>query len=160
VKSDLLHPDNKPSSIVLTTLVGIAYQMEEELANTFVRISRTLADPIENRDGVFWLSNPVDPRENLVRQWKENDRLRLAFYSWTRQLADDFGDLLELRGLHNVADRLKPTLGTHSVERAFKSIGNELRTLREEQKLFVVGGTGTLSSISGVVVPEHRFHGD
>ena len=58
--------DEKPISIVLTTLAAHAYQQETTIAGALYSVLDLMHAFIENRQGVVWVANPTDPAENFA----------------------------------------------------------------------------------------------
>jgi hypothetical protein len=61
--------DDKPISIIITTLAAIAYDNESELLETLLNVVPRMRQAIENRNGIWWVENPVNPQENFAEKW-------------------------------------------------------------------------------------------
>lgn len=86
--------EDKPISIIITTLATKAYAGEETLYDTLLNISRTMDKYIEKRNGVYWIENPVNSKENFADKWQETPRKAKLFFSWLHSLNKLFEDLL------------------------------------------------------------------
>lgn len=87
--------ENKPISIIITTLATKAYLGENTLYETLQNICRTMGQFIENRDGIYWVENPVNPRENFADKWQETPQKAESFFKWLKSLNELFDDLLD-----------------------------------------------------------------
>jgi hypothetical protein len=54
-------PDNRPASIIITTLAAQAYQGQDNVYETLAEITARMSLFIENRNGRWWVENPVEP---------------------------------------------------------------------------------------------------
>ena len=66
---------------------------------------------IENRDGVWWVPNPVNPMENFADKWAEKPRKAELFFNWLDQIEREYRDLLTDQGFATVGDYLGRTFG-------------------------------------------------
>lgn len=88
--------DNRPSSIIVTTLCAMAYADTfgtYEKENTYLTILNMLNRIPHylnrNEAGEFYLVNPSNPEENFLKKWNENDALVLAFREWSAKAKMD-----------------------------------------------------------------------
>ena len=63
--------DDKPISIILTTLAAHAYQQEQTISDALYSIIDRMDKYIEYRSGVAWIANPTDPAENFADRWQK-----------------------------------------------------------------------------------------
>jgi hypothetical protein len=115
-------PDNRPPSILVTTLAARAYRGETDLF-TAARIALAgMADHIENRHGVWWVPNPAHEEENFADKWNEHPQRREAFFAWHRDISGVLDDLAGMagRGLPAVTKRLAESFDGEVV-RAFRA---------------------------------------
>ena len=115
-------PDNKPSSIIITTLAGHAYNNESNLLDTLNNLVVGMPEYIEDRDGVIFIPNPVDLLENLADKWQENSQRKQNFYKWLHQVQHDLKKALELDDIQGVVEYLKPRLGARAVNEAMRNL--------------------------------------
>lgn len=116
--------DNKPISIIITTLAGHAYNNEDNVVDALESILDGMAAQIENRFGVTWIANPVNPLENFADKWATNEVLEFNFYSWLSVVKRDFEFALASATADGLGDRLKDKIGTKTIARAL-NIGGE-----------------------------------
>lgn len=83
-------PDNKPSSIMITTLAALLYNNQSDLSVVLDYIINNLPKHIQFRGNIYWLPNPINAEENLIDRWETNDRLRSNFYNWSEKIKQDY----------------------------------------------------------------------
>jgi hypothetical protein len=87
--------DEKPISIVITTLAARAYQGEPDVASALAAILERVDDfatsgILENREGRWYIPNPVNPAENFADRWNESGGRRAdAFFQWVAWTRED-----------------------------------------------------------------------
>ncbi|MCL4439381.1 MAG: nucleotidyltransferase [Firmicutes bacterium] len=113
--------DDKPISIIITTLAAHAYKNESELVDALINIVRAMPSYIETKEGVKWVSNPVNPLENFADKWKEHPQREKNFIRWLKQVQTDISQALEGKGKHNITMPLKISFGEASINEALKS---------------------------------------
>lgn len=84
-------PDNKPASIIITTLAARAYTDEADLTVALISMAENMPTFIEVRNGVPWVANPVDPAENFAERWQDKDHpeREKKFRQWLNQVKTD-----------------------------------------------------------------------
>ena len=86
--------ENKPISIIITTLSAQAYKGETTIGAALRTILRTMEDYIEQRNGRYWIPNPVFPSENFADKWAEVPEKKFMFFEWLQKAQIDFGNYL------------------------------------------------------------------
>jgi hypothetical protein len=87
--------DQKPISVILTTLAARAYQGEQDVASSLASILERMDDfastgIIERRQDQWFIPNPVNPGENLADRWNESGSKRAnAFFQWVAWVRQD-----------------------------------------------------------------------
>lgn len=115
---------NRPVSIILTTLAAKAYRNQPDLYTALISVATRMHKYIEKRpDGKWWVQNPVNEDENFADKWNEYPERREAFFGWLEQVQDDFGVVARQKGLTKSASALSPVLGRNTVARAAASLG-------------------------------------
>lgn len=153
-------PEDKPVSIIITTLAGKAYRGETDLWSALVSVVRDMPELIEVRNGVSWVPNPVNDKENFADKWAEHPERHDKFMAWLAQAEKDFAEPLGRSGLVEVAGALRRSLGRNPVDKAFAAMGSDLRREREAGNLRMATGTGILSGTGNTVVRNHTFYGE
>ncbi len=153
-------PKDKPASIVITTLAARAYRGQGSLFEVLVDVVERMPAFIEDRDGLPWIPNPVQPEENFADRWRKHPDRVQRFFKWIGQAQDDFGRLGEERGLDRIVTKLAESFGHDPANRAGERFGTGMRNARERGLLGIGAGTGTLGAVRSRPVPQHTFHGD
>ena len=98
--------EDKPISVIITTLAAKAYNGENDIYNALVTISNTMQYYIEYRNnGEYWIPNPVNKNENFADKWNETPRKRLLFFEWIESLKNIITDLIEnKRNINEILD--------------------------------------------------------
>ena len=90
--------DDRPTSIIITTLAALAYRGQPQTYDALLQIVRAMPGYIENRDGKWWIANPVHPGENFADKWNENAGRKEAFERWLRAVEADLLAMRERNG--------------------------------------------------------------
>lgn len=109
-------PNRKPSSIILTTLAAHGYQQQSTIAGALMQILTAMDQFIEQRNGVYWIPNPSDPRENFADEWASDPDLKDAFYDWLETARTDFSAAAAHSNATDLLDTLSPRLGRGLIE--------------------------------------------
>jgi len=152
-------PDDKPISMIITTLAAHAYNNEADLYDSLDSIIKCMPNYILTQNGSPWIPNPVNPDENFADKWEENPKKELNFRKWLVQVEVDLISALNKMGIHKVADRLKPAFGDRAVNEAMKRMGDDFRSKRESDLLKMSAGTGILGETGSTPVKKHTFYG-
>ena len=139
------NPDNKPISIIITTLAAQAYNQETTLTDALYGILSRMADHIESRNGEPWIPNPTDPLENFADKWARNKHPEReeAFRDWLERARTDFTAIAGMGDRRSIAESLIPVLGHKLVEKALNArtprsnlsqIGNAFSLLKPAHK--------------------------
>lgn len=121
--------DDKPISIIITTLAASFYGNESDLFDALTNIVKRMSDVryLKNPAGKYYIPNPVNPDENFADKWNEDPQLPKAFFEWLGQLQDDFRRASGKSDIYKIAKSLGPSLGTDIVDRSLKKYESENR---------------------------------
>lgn len=157
-------PEDRPASIIITTLAAQAYagggMLHEVLADVTAKMPRL----VEVRNGTHWVANPVQPDENFADRWRRHSGRDQRFFEWMEQVhqdVTDYGSDLG-SGLDRVIEKIASTFGERSARRAGEFIGTRTSAARDAGLLGMAAGTGllgTATSRPSRPVPQHTFHG-
>ena len=114
--------ENKPISIIITTLAAHAYSNESDLLDALQNLVKNMPRYIRSINGVTWIPNPVNPLENFADKWQEHPQREKNFHRWLKQVQQDLDKTLELADIPGVAESLKPCLGERVVNEALRSL--------------------------------------
>lgn len=127
--------DVKPVSIIITTLAARAYDNQpsvyDALSDIVQVIEANWGKPgfVENRNGKWWVVNPVDDSENFADKWNEYPERREAFTTWVKQVQNDFILVASKRNLSESANALIPVLGKRTISEAAQDLGLSLSSM-------------------------------
>lgn len=151
--------EDRPPSIILTTLAARAYQGEKSLYAAIIEAVQEMPRFIENRNGVWWVANPVHSQENFADKWNEHPQRRQKFMRWLSQVEQDLTEAGETKGLDRVVARLSKSFGDNPVVEAAKRFAEGLKDQRQAGRLTMATGTGLLGATGAVKVSDHGFYG-
>jgi hypothetical protein len=114
--------DDKPISIIITTLAAHAYSNEEDLLDALTSIVNGMPAHILSQGGASWVPNPVNPLENFADKWQEHPERELKFREWLRQVQGDLNRALEQGELRAAGDVLRPRFGLRAVNEALSVV--------------------------------------
>ncbi len=134
--------DDKPISMIITTLAAQAYAGEPDLHQALVNIvariseyalltqpSGRLSEQALKRNliaraagGVWTIRNPVNPLENFADRWHENgNRKARAFFEWVSWVQSDLIAILNYPTSDQMTERLSKSLGERVVKASIDS---------------------------------------
>ena len=90
----LTDPDNKPISVIITTLAAQAYNNESTVSLAMATILQGMDSHIKyDAYGNAVITNPTDPSENFADKWLEHPERHEAFFKWLEKARQDFANL-------------------------------------------------------------------
>lgn len=121
--------ENKPISIIITTLAAKAYRKETNVINALVNILNSMESQMKqvysekyDKD-IWWIGNPVnEDEENFADKWPREKQKQDNFFTWLEKAKVDFGTLQNM-DTSNAYRILKNILGTRAVNEAVKNLG-------------------------------------
>ncbi|MFF1484622.1 cyclic GMP-AMP synthase DncV-like nucleotidyltransferase [Streptomyces sp. NPDC058319] len=150
--------DNRPPSILITTLAGHAYSGEDDLFTAVRSVLDNMLTFIERRDGQWWVPNPAHKAENFTDKWNEYPERRKAFHSWYDEIATTVSELagMETKGLDAVFERLAKSFDPDPVRRSYERYAARVSASTNNR----MGPTGLLSpTTTGPRKPKNTFYG-
>lgn len=155
--------ENAPISVIITTLAAKAYNGEESVYEALINILSKMTDFIENRNGIYWVQNPVMPLENFADKWQDSPEKKTAFYNWIQKARYDFlTNPLSVAGIDKIGDLFKKSLGEAPVKRALNKYADKMREARDNKTLYSTGllaGLATKSVKGATLIKGHTFFG-
>jgi hypothetical protein len=115
-------PDDKPISIIITTLSAHSYSNEDNLLDALSAITSKMDQHITNKAGVAWIANPVNPLENFADKWVEHPKRKENFYRWLEKVRKDLSTANATGNVQAFAKMLEGGLGAWPVNEGLKSI--------------------------------------
>lgn len=157
--------DNKPISIIITTLAARAYNKETNILEALMNVVSHMPQYIEERYStdhgryIKWIPNPVNEEENFADKWAEKAIKMKNFYLWVEQVQQDIEYVIQQTGYKNIRESLEEPFGKNTVTKSFENLGETRRKLREIGKLKVNPATGFLGTV-GAPIKRHTFDGN
>ncbi len=156
-------PDNRPPSILVTTLAAQSYRGELDLFTATRNALAGMENHIEKRHDKWWVPNPAHEAENFADKWNDYPERRKAFIAWHRDITGVLDDLVQLqgKGLHVVATRMAESFDPDAVQLSAQRYGDLLReqTNASALRMASTGLLTTTTAASGPHVRPHTFHG-
>ncbi len=122
-------PENRPISIILTTLSAHAYGQQTTIGAALEAILIGMDSQVKKRGSVTWIENPSDPRENFADKWEDNPEREVAFFRWLSDARRDFASIAETISTAQAFDRLELRYGKTLVDKGRKLAGVSLNGL-------------------------------
>ncbi|MEQ9565033.1 MAG: hypothetical protein RLN85_04330, partial [Pseudomonadales bacterium] len=114
--------DEKPISIIISTLSAHAYNGEQTISEALRSILKNMHLLIEERGGVKWVANPVNPMENFADKWLEAPQKCEKFFTWLEKARRDFGLYLTVNIYSQVPTELQEALSEDTVTKVLPMI--------------------------------------
>lgn len=151
-------PENCPVSIILTTLAARAYRNQGNIYDAIIEMARDMPSHIENRDGNWWVPNPVEPDENFADKWNEKPERREAFLRWLVIVRRDLEAALASRSFKEAGSILEKALEPSSTDQILKSFGRPgmLQPIKTRRVPPQVPAEGSASHVQRLPYPETR----
>ena len=152
------HDDDKPISIIITTLATQAYKGENNVLEGFVSVAAHMKDYIiKDTDGNDKVANPLNPFENYAEKWKKEPKKRENFYNWLDAVNRDLTMILSSKGPAIWRSMDKP-FGHLIVESANKLYSQKMRNSIQNGGA-KVATTGVLGAIGQALNAGNTFYG-
>jgi hypothetical protein len=159
--------DRRPSSIIITTLAGLAYERAsanirgEEFYEAIRVIAGGLQDGVDRVNGLWVIENPAMPGENFADCWV-HERWRAGdLFEWISVAQQDISNMPVSSGSDVVLDRIGTAFGGSVKIASARAISEPILTARRSCQLRSATGTAMLGATSPAVRPvrPHNFHG-
>lgn len=151
--------DDKPISIIITTLAAHAYNNEEDLFDAVISIINGMPSYIESRGRELWVSNPVNPSENFAEKWEKHPERAQKFFQWLKKVNEDFNTAIKEEGIDSISKMLELCFGEKTTKNAIVRMGEDYAKLRNSGALKMSLGTGLLGKTGEKTVKKHTFYG-
>ncbi|MBU1376149.1 MAG: nucleotidyltransferase [Alphaproteobacteria bacterium] len=122
-------PEDRPISIILSTLAAHAYGGEDTIGAALLSILEKMDQFIFNVDGKLVISNPTDPLENFADKWETHPHRAKAFFDWLAQARQDFAYIAAQADPQRITETAASSIGRDLAQRALQksSGGGRLR---------------------------------
>ncbi|MCF8239804.1 MAG: nucleotidyltransferase [Melioribacteraceae bacterium] len=124
--------EDKPISIIITTLAAQAYGKETDVLSALSNIIEKMDVLIEEKYDpelkkvIKWIGNPVNPEENFADKWSLNNTKQKNFYKWILVLKDELKTALRKGDIQSIIQYLKSRFGTQVTNEAAIKLGISL----------------------------------
>jgi len=152
-------PDDRPASIIITTLAATAFTGGGSIYEVLADITAKMPRLVEVRNGEYWVANPVQSEENFADRWRSHPARAGRFFEWMEQVQKDVTGYGADLGVDRVLEKIAKSFGDRSAQRAGESIGTGISRAREAGLLGMAAGSGLLGTAARRPVPRHTFHG-
>lgn len=159
--------EDKPISIIITTLAAKAYNQEANVIDALVNVVQRMPDfidvwySIEHGKWIKKVANPVNEQENFADKWVDHPQRQKNFYKWLEAVQRDLDNILGQggKGLPFISESMSAPFGKGAVTRAFSSYGEKYLKHRESGSMKMAAGTGMLGTAGRTSVPQHKPFG-
>ena len=135
--------EDRPISIIITTLAARAYAEEENLYLALKNILDKMHTHIRVVEGVSVVENPVNPLENFADKWGDYPQREKNFKGWMKKAKVDIYELIERNGFESSIENLREIFGRRMVNESLNKAG--FRVLNESTPLAPTGSSQLLS---------------
>jgi len=114
--------DDKPISVIITTIAAHAYRNEANIVDALISIVNGMPNYLTMKDGRAWIPNPVNPLENFADKWLEHPQREKKFRTWLETVRVDFIRAFGADNLQSFSKSLAPSLGNRSVDAILRQL--------------------------------------
>jgi hypothetical protein len=127
--SFLQEQEDRPISVIITTLAANAYSNEADVLSALLGIIQRMPNFILRKDGKAWIQNPVDPLENFADRWEENLQCERKLRLWLIDLKTALDEVADGTDLDTQSRQLEALFG----ERIAKTTIEKYRATKREE---------------------------
>lgn len=150
--------ENKPISIIITTLVGKMYTGNETILDLIEKFVCNFDNHITiDSMGCYVIENPINSEENFADKWNIYPERKTAFYKWVEELKYDLitNNFMLFDDLIDKSKALQKVFGDNLVKSVF-----EKQTLSNNKKYIKNNDVATLiNEETNIPVKGHTFYG-
>jgi hypothetical protein len=153
--------EDRPISVILTTLAAKAYEGESSLDSALAGVTDRLLQQFDDAERRTVL-NPVIPKENFADKWATRPQRREAFFSWYARFQADVRRFLEATKVSSISESLDPLVGERAKSRAFSAHSEVLNEMQRRGTLGVMSKAAVLApttSPGSRAIPQHSNYG-
>lgn len=156
--------DQRPASIIITTLAAHAYRGGGDLYEVLDNITDRMPSFVQLDGNRYVVANPVESEENFTDRWNGKPERAAAFFEWIEQAKADFAGLSRTGGgLDTVIRKMADVLGDGPARNASQGLSGGIVEARRQGQLTYGAGTGTLGAVAATgtrrITRDHDFHG-
>ena len=154
--------DNKPISIIITTVAASLYSEEDNIYDAMQNILLNAIKWIEGnrKEGQYFIENPSYSGENFADKWNIHPERAEAFYSWIDQAKRDLVDE-NLYGSNRIGmgRHIQKVFGENTGKAVFSEMAEKDHKDIKDGTLKVTAATGALASTGTIKVMANHHHG-
>jgi hypothetical protein len=139
-------PDDRPASIILTTLAALVYRNQSTVYDALTEIARDMPKYIERRNDKWWIANPVEAEENFADRWNQHPERYANFTLWLRKAQKDLSNFALTQRLDEAIESLGAPIGTDVMAKVAHDLG--LRSTHRPTPALVSAAVPALGDIS------------
>ena len=153
--------EDKPISIILTTIMAQIYTGENNVYELIMNFAHNYHKYIKIKNGIEWVENPVNSEENFADKWQIYPERKKAFGFFIDELNKDITNntFITSGNLFEESENYGRLFGSKIVEKAYASIGENSKIMRESGNMYVKNDGGLNFEQQGHQVKEHKFFG-
>lgn len=150
--------EDKPISIIITTLAARAYNGESSLLEGLVKVISTMESFItKDSDGNYLISNPVNPSENFADKWPKHPKRKENFFKWLQQVKTDMNNIINSTSLQ-LREHVGLAFGENFSIKLFNMLTEQHKS-SATQGAIKVAATGALGSVGKTLNAKNTFYG-
>lgn len=154
--------EDKPISIIITTLAARAYNGEQNLFEGLLNVVDNLEKNItKNERGEDVVSNPVNPEENFADKWPAHPKRRENFYKWLAAVKKDVHEILNGANRIQIQTIMGRVFGKDMIEKASSLLVERRKSkLTTGAALLTSAGKVAASTAGKVINTANTFYGE
>jgi len=156
--------ENKPISIIITTLAALSYNGEWSIFSAIKNILSNMVNYIQkNEYGEYEILNPTNVEENFADRWNKQPVRAELFFEWLKRAQKDIiTEPFEFAGgLNGLKQQFANSFGGEMAEQTFIVYGKMMGEKSERKELGITndGHITTQRSRTKTRIQEHTFYG-
>ena len=154
--------EDKPISIIITTLAARAYNGEQNLLEGLINVVDNLEKSItKNERGEDVVSNPVNPEENFADKWPTHPKRRENFYKWLATVKKDLHEILDGANRIQIQTTMGRVFGQDMIAKASSLLVERRKSkLATGAALLTSAGKVAASTVGKVINTANTFYGE
>ncbi len=154
--------EDKPISIIITTLAARAYKGENNLLEGLVNVVDNIEkNIIKNTRGEDVVLNPVNPEENFADKWPTHPQRRENFYKWIAAVKRDVHEILDGVNKIQIQDSLGRVFGKDLITKASSLLVERRKSkIATGAALLTSAGKITAGTMGKIVNTANTFYGE
>lgn len=119
--------EDKPISIIITTLAGKAYNGETDIVEALQNVVENMHEHIGENHPITgkkmkWIGNPVNDQENFADKWILYPKRQANFDEWLKQVKKDIGRATSMNDNRLIMESLERPFGKEVIQKAFSNL--------------------------------------